>query len=57
MISFFFLALLLLKRWGDGEERGRGREGRGREGLLLKLISFASNQNVNLFKSKLFDLE
>lgn len=33
------------------------REGKGRKGLLLKLISSASNQNVNLFKSKRFDLE
>lgn len=48
-----FLTLLLLKKWGEGGER----EGKGRKGLLLKLISSASNQNVNLFKSKWFDLE
>lgn len=52
VVSAYLFNLTAAKKMGRGRgERGE-REGKGRKGLLLKLISSASNQNVNLFKSK-----
>lgn len=54
MISYLQLVLVVsayLFNFTAAKKNGE-REGKGRKGLLLKLISSASNQNVNLFKSK-----
>lgn len=56
VVSAYLFNLAAAKKMGRGRGKGGEREGKGRKGLLLKLISSASNQNVNLFKSKWFDL-
>lgn len=52
VVSAYLFNFTAAKKMGRGRGEGGVREGKGRKGLLLKLISSASNQNVNLFKSK-----